>query len=134
MLSVGYLDGTRGPSILQGQLKVNNSFFLSFCLDTHLPFSSLLVVFNTFDLRVSVDAVYDRKKARKSGKKAQKSGKRAQKSDQKARKPDDPVPESFVSWMDNTPRIAVDKNGIPLVLHIPGWQSQQALVSNAAYI
>jgi hypothetical protein len=38
------------------------------------------------------------------------------------------VPESITEWLDEHPRIALDAEGIPLVLHIPQWQSRSSLV------
>ena len=41
------------------------------------------------------------------------------------------VPESVTNWLDDAPRLAVDKNNIPIVLHIPRWQRAKALVGDA---
>lgn len=70
--------------------------------DSGLP----LVVFDTFDLRQAVDAKHG-----------------------KAPQPANHQPTHTTEWLDEEPRLAVDKNGIPLVLHIPGWQKEKALVS-----
>jgi hypothetical protein len=68
------------------------------------------VVFKGFDLRQLVDAA---------------QGKGAQ--------PTITEPESTTEWLDGvTPRLAVDKNDMPIVLHIPGWQKKKSLVSNSA--
>ena len=40
------------------------------------------------------------------------------------------VPESVTEWLDEMPRLAVDRDNIPIVLHIPNWQREKALVSD----
>jgi hypothetical protein len=63
------------------------------------------VVFETFDLRQSVDAAYG-----------------------DVPQPATTVPESITNWLDDLPRIGVDAQGVPIVLHIPNWQKKTSLV------
>lgn len=67
-----------------------------------------LVVFDTFDLRGRVNH------ARGNGP-----------------QPPNRKPEVVTEWLDDVPRLAVDRNGDSLILHIPGWQREKALVSDA---
>ena len=69
---------------------------------TDLPHS---VVFDTFDLYQSVEAVYGN-----------------------AAKPLNRAPETVTEWLDDLPRLAVDRDGVPIVLHIPRWQRAKSLV------
>ncbi|KAF9782047.1 hypothetical protein BJ322DRAFT_1110928 [Thelephora terrestris] len=62
------------------------------------------VVFDSFDLRQTVEAA---------------SG--------KGPPPCNLVLELETAWLDDKPRLAVDKNGIPIVLHIPCWQRTKSL-------
>jgi hypothetical protein len=47
-----------------------------------------------------------------------------------APRPVNRVPETVTEWMDGEPRLGVDCNDLPIILHIPGWQKDKALVSN----
>jgi hypothetical protein len=38
-------------------------------------------------------------------------------------------PEFVTEWLDGVPRLGVDDNDIPMILHIPGWQGRKSLVS-----
>ena len=80
----------------------------SFKLGTD-AYSPLLVVFDTFDLRQAVDAAYG-----------------------DAPPPTHLEPKSVTEWLDDTPRLAIDGNNIPLVLHIPNWQREKGLVGDVA--
>jgi hypothetical protein len=71
--------------------------------DAHLL---LLVVFETFDLRQWVDHVYD-----------------------DGPKPADREPETVAAWLDDKPGLGVDRNDIPIVLHLPNWYRKESLVS-----
>jgi hypothetical protein len=70
-----------------------------------LTFVSLLVTFQNFDLRKKVEAAYGG-----------------------VPPPATRTPESVTNWLDDRPRMGLDTNGIPIVLHIPGWQRGKALV------
>lgn len=65
----------------------------------------LLVTFETFDLHQLVESAYGN-----------------------ATSPVARVPESVTNWLDELPRMALDAKGVPLVLHIPMWQRETALV------
>ena len=39
-------------------------------------------------------------------------------------------PQFLTTWQDDTPRLAVDKNDIAIVLHIPRWQRGDSPVSD----
>lgn len=67
------------------------------------------VIFETFNLRQSVDSAYGN-----------------------APRPATRVPELVTNWLDGLPRIAVDVNDIPIVLHIPQWQKEKSLVCEVA--
>ena len=42
------------------------------------------------------------------------------------------VPNTTTNWLDDQPRMALDTHGIPLVLHIPGWQKANGVVRRSA--
>lgn len=63
------------------------------------------MVFEGFDLRQTVEA------ARTKG-----------------AKPNNREPELETRWLDDRPRLAVDRNGIPIILHIPNWHRKKSLV------
>lgn len=38
------------------------------------------------------------------------------------------VADEITEWLDGRPRMGLDVNGIPLILHIPGWLKEKSLV------
>ncbi|KAF9779911.1 hypothetical protein BJ322DRAFT_1012744, partial [Thelephora terrestris] len=48
----------------------------------------------------------------------------------KGAKPNNREPELETRWLDDRPRLAVDRNGIPIILHIPNWHRKKSLRFN----
>lgn len=94
---------TENQSLLPGRTLVLNSVST---LNFNLTHFNLSVTFESFDLRRLVERMYGNK----------------------APLPKTRVPASVTEWLDELPRIAVDANGLPIVLHIPQWQKEKSLV------
>ena len=45
-------------------------------------------------------------------------------------KPDLREPEDVTEWPDGVHRLGVDRNDIPIILHLPNWHREQSLVGN----